>query len=510
MNHGYDDSDEEYDYATPPVLGGGGRGGPPAGPSALLSQLMGGMGGMGRYSFRAPPPSAFDEYYKAYSVAVMGGRERPELMYGGKIIMPPGALAKLTALDISSPWTFQLRNPRNPTVHQTHAGVLEFIADEGIVHLPAWMMKTLNLTEGDPIRLTGAKLPKGKMVKIQAQSTDFLQVSDAKAVLESALRFYSVLTKNDIIEITYNSLIFEFLIMETYAVSGEPASGGISVIDTDLEVDFETPVGYVEPPRPAPAPIPTMADKLKIDLSETHTVSAGSSRPGTSLSNRSGGDSSGGQKESFTGVGQSLSGKKVKGKGLAKKIEQVDESSKINRNDGPRIITPESLADDGRKIPAALVLPQGKFFFGFKYIEYDPSKAPKPTSEDAEKNGNGNLHPFGGSGQTLKKAPPKGTRSPFRQPSPPPPSTTTVKGKEKADGKAEAEAAAEDKWAKLGNGNTLSTSNKRPKLEEKEEARTHSRQEVIDATMLDEDDFMFDGGDGSEDDGDDVIDIDSD
>ncbi|WWC73847.1 uncharacterized protein I206_107819 [Kwoniella pini CBS 10737] len=500
MNHGYDDSDEEYDYATPPILGGARGGGVNAGPSALLNQLMGGMGGMGRYQFRAPPPSAYDEYYKAYSVAVMGGRERPELMYGGKIIMPPSALAKLSALDIPSPWTFQLRNPRNPTVHQTHAGVLEFIADEGIVHLPAWMMKTLNLTEGEPIRLTGAKLPKGKMVKIQAQSTDFLQVSDAKAVLESALRFYSVLTKNDIIEITYNSLTFEFLIMETYAVSGETSSGGISVIDTDLEVDFETPVGYVEPPRPAPAPIPTMADKLKIDLSETHTVSAGSSRPGTSLSNRSGGESSG-PKESFTGVGQSLSGKKVKGKGLAKKIEQVDESSKINRNDGPRIITPESLADDGRKIPAALKLEQGKFFFGFKYIEFDPSKVPKPKSEETTANGEGNtLQPFGGSGQTLKKPPPKGARSPFRQPSPPPSSSSPSKGKEKSE-----ENEIEDKWSKLGNGNTLSTSNKKQKLDIKEQEK--SRQDIIDATMLDEDDFMFDEGDGTDDD---VIEIDSD
>lgn len=44
------------------------------------------------------------------------------------------------------------------------------------------MMKTLNLNEGDPIRLTGAVLPKGKMVKIQAQSVDFLQVTDPKAV----------------------------------------------------------------------------------------------------------------------------------------------------------------------------------------------------------------------------------------------------------------------------------------------------------------------------------------
>jgi hypothetical protein len=47
------------------------------------------------------------------------------------------------------------------------------------------MMKTLGLSEGDPVRLTGASLPKGKLVKIQAQSTDFLEVSDPKAVCVS-------------------------------------------------------------------------------------------------------------------------------------------------------------------------------------------------------------------------------------------------------------------------------------------------------------------------------------
>ena len=27
---------------------------------------------------------AYDEYYKAYSIAIMGGKERAELLYGGK------------------------------------------------------------------------------------------------------------------------------------------------------------------------------------------------------------------------------------------------------------------------------------------------------------------------------------------------------------------------------------------------------------------------------------------
>lgn len=95
--------------------------------------------------------------------------------------MPPSALASLTSLEIESPWTFQLRNPSNPAA-STHAGVLEFIAEEGVVHLPYWMMKTLRLEEGDPIRITGTELPKGKFVKLQAQTVHFLEISDPKAV----------------------------------------------------------------------------------------------------------------------------------------------------------------------------------------------------------------------------------------------------------------------------------------------------------------------------------------
>jgi ubiquitin fusion degradation protein 1 len=143
------------------------------------------------------PPGAYDEYLKAYSVAMLPGKERLNLSYGGKstrplcelcaisyafaVIMPPSALANLTALDLPSPWMFQLRNPANSAA-STYAGVLEFIAEEGIVHLPYWMMKTLRLNEGDPIRITGAELPKGKLVKLQAQSVHFLEISDHKAV----------------------------------------------------------------------------------------------------------------------------------------------------------------------------------------------------------------------------------------------------------------------------------------------------------------------------------------
>ncbi|KAG2020211.1 ubiquitin fusion degradation protein I [Coprinopsis cinerea AmutBmut pab1-1] len=350
------------------------------GPGGLFQQF-GGLHGQHTGHGPRANPRAYDEYLKAYSVAMMQGRERENVSYGGKIIMPPSALARLTQLDIEGPWTFQLRNPSNPAA-STHAGVLEFIAEEGVVHLPFWMMKTLRLNEGDPIRITGTELPKGKFVKLQAQTVHFLEISDPKAVLEQALRNFSALTQGDIIEISYNSIIFGLLVMET-----KPGGAGISVLDTDLEVDFAAPVGYVEPERPKPQAPPTMASKLKIDLNEH---SPGSSRPGSSLSGGFAGTSTGQPTlskggdhwESFKGKGETLSGRKTKGKGIShRKVEPVPEGSKIIRTDNRKIVSNATLETD-TKVPAALNLPFGQLFFGFNVVPYSPPAA-APGSPEA-------------------------------------------------------------------------------------------------------------------------------
>ncbi|KAF8238574.1 UFD1-domain-containing protein [Tricholoma matsutake] len=355
-----------------------------------LPSLLQGLGPhLGR-----PPPRAYDEYLKAYSVAMLPGRERENVSYGGKIIMPPSALANLTNLDLDLPWMFQLRNPSNPAA-STYAGVLEFIAEEGVVHLPYWMMKTLRLNEGDPIRITGTELQKGRLVKLQAQSIHFLEISDPKAVLEQALRNFSALTQGDIIEISYNSIVFGLLVMET-----SPGGEGISVLDIDLEVDFAPPVGYVEPERPKAVPPPTMASKLKIDLNSS---SPGSSRPGSALSGGFAGTSTGittvskggDQWESFKGKGETLGGRKTKGKGIShRKAEQVSEGSKIIRTDNHKIVSNRTFESDV-KVPAALNLPFGQLFFGFNVTAYSP---PTPASPEASIQ---ETSTFSGSGQTL-------------------------------------------------------------------------------------------------------------
>ena len=115
-----------------------------------------------------------------------------------------------------------------------------------------------------------------------------------------------------------------------------PGGEGISVLDTDLEVDFAPPVGYVEPEQPKQAAPTTMASKLKIDLDST---SPGSSRPSSSLGGgfiAPGGPSTmskgGDQWESFKGKGQTLAGRKTQGKGISQRqVEDVAEGSKVIR-----------------------------------------------------------------------------------------------------------------------------------------------------------------------------------
>ena len=93
-------------------------------------------------------------------------------------------------------------------------------------------------------------MPKGTYVKLQPHTTDFLDISNPKAVLETTLRNFSCLTVGDQITINYNNRQYFIDIVEA---KPQPA---ISVIETDCEVDFAPPLDYVEPTRQQPAPAP--------------------------------------------------------------------------------------------------------------------------------------------------------------------------------------------------------------------------------------------------------------
>ncbi|XP_057956698.1 uncharacterized protein LOC131149919 [Malania oleifera] len=186
--------------------------------------------------------STFEQNYRCYPGSFI---EKPQLEKGDKVILPPSALDRLASLHVDYPMLFEINNLSAGRV--SHCGVLEFIADEGLMYLPYWMMENMLLQEGDIIQVKNASLSKGTYVKLQPHTKDFLDISNPKAVLETTLRSFSCLTTGDTIMVAYNNKKFYIDIVET-----KPSSA-ISIIETDCEVDFAPPLDYKEPERPAPS-----------------------------------------------------------------------------------------------------------------------------------------------------------------------------------------------------------------------------------------------------------------
>lgn len=171
----------------------------------------------------------------------MPGNERNDVENGGKIIMPQSALEQLTRLNIEYPMLFKITNRK--VERHTHVGVLEFIADEGKIYIPYWMMKNLVLEEGDLVTIENVSLPIASFSKFQPQSVEFLDITNPKAVLENCLRNFACLTSGDVIAISYNNKIYELLVLET-----KPGRA-VTIIECDMNVEFDAPVGYKEPQR---------------------------------------------------------------------------------------------------------------------------------------------------------------------------------------------------------------------------------------------------------------------
>lgn len=298
--------------------------------------------------------------------------------------MPPSALDKLTRLHITYPMLFELINGAKERM--THAGVLEFIAEEGKIYLPYWMMQTLDLEPGDLLQIKSTDLPSGQFIKLQAQSTSFLDISDPKAVLENAFRNFSCLTKGDIFTFSYNDQIYEMAVLET---KPETQKNAIGVLETDLEVDFAPPVGYEEPKRPSGTSTPrSMTGGLPAGgtLHNTGTMAQRINYAAIAPSSNSAAAGAKAVSSNFLSGGQKLRG----GKAASPKATTPVAGASTN----PR--PPTVRQSNG---PQPLRLPPGQLFFGYEIKPVKKSEEQKVVDESKPK--------FPGQGQTLRSGPKK-------------------------------------------------------------------------------------------------------
>ena len=104
-------------------------------------------------------------------------------------------------------------------------------------------------------------MPVATFSKFQPLSADFLDLTNPKAVLEMRLRHFACLSKGDIVAINYNNKVYELNVLET-----KPANA-VSIIECDMNVDFEAPPGYQEPSVSRPQPMEE-EEEPELDISQ--------------------------------------------------------------------------------------------------------------------------------------------------------------------------------------------------------------------------------------------------
>lgn len=325
----------------------------------------------------------FDEYFRCYPIAMMAGPEREDANHGGKVFLPASALDKLTRLHITYPMLFELINGAKEK--NTHAGVLEFIAEEGRIYVPQWLMETLELEPGDMLQVKSTDLPLGTFIKLQPQSPDFLEITDPKAVLENAFRNFACLTVGDIFTFSYNDNIYAIAVLE---VKPENAKKAICTLETDLSVDFAAPLGYVEPQRTSGTSTP-------------RSTTGGLSKQGGTLHPHG----TMAQAINYESIAPSSTAAAAGAKALSSNFQS--QGYRLNAKKGskaptPNPSTPVAGASTNEKAaplrrtngPQPLRLPPGKLFFGYEIVPL--------RNKDENKEDKASDH-FQGQGQTLRR-----------------------------------------------------------------------------------------------------------
>lgn len=178
-------------------------------------------------------------YYSEYDLI-------PNLELSNKMILPSSILKKISKYEgIVYPLSFKIND--SSIILSPH----DFKEDIEHVYLPEKIFSNflLNIDGFINLTLVNKTFEKGTKIKIKPHTSNFLDINDHKHFLEDCLiKNYTTLTKNQTISVNYYGNQINLDILEC-----EP-SDIISIVDTDLEVDFEKPYDYVEPPPPPPKP----------------------------------------------------------------------------------------------------------------------------------------------------------------------------------------------------------------------------------------------------------------
>ncbi|ELA42902.1 uncharacterized protein VICG_00217 [Vittaforma corneae ATCC 50505] len=161
--------------------------------------------------------------------------------YTSKVLLPHYVLKDLVAFNIQPPYVFEISHENG--IYKTVCSVLDFLLDDDEVVVPSWMFEQLCLDTADKVFLKQIEIEKGEGVKLLPHSVEFLELENHKKELEKTLTNYHVLSYGDEILLYFEEIgKCRFTVTKIYPEHLDV----IYIVDTDLKVDFDEPLGYKE------------------------------------------------------------------------------------------------------------------------------------------------------------------------------------------------------------------------------------------------------------------------
>ena len=116
-------------------------------------------------------------------------------------------------------------------------------SEKNNIYMPDWMFENLYLEPNSriSIQFIENKIKPGEKIIIQPHDSAFLTIENHKELLEHELSQFNTIKKNTSISINFNDNKYAISIIDVF-----PESEFISLINTDIEVEFIPPLDYVE------------------------------------------------------------------------------------------------------------------------------------------------------------------------------------------------------------------------------------------------------------------------
>ena len=184
----------------------------------------------------------------SYACSIVPEQIARQLKCSNKILLPDTILHDISNNDnITFPLFFNIQNKENKL--NRVCAVHEFTAPPGVCNIPFYIMNELGISEGENIILESVSPVKGSFLKLRPHKTEFIELGNPKAILEKVMsKDYPVVHEGRTIAIHHKELNKTYYIdvLET-----QPAPV-VQITNSDINVDFDKPLDYVEPKPPSP------------------------------------------------------------------------------------------------------------------------------------------------------------------------------------------------------------------------------------------------------------------